>query len=73
MKRMHLADVIRYTCMASGLKYLFEDNAVIIYDSRRAPGGMKTRAYNVAPGVFNSRRTRKHPQKIDSDIGDDDD
>jgi hypothetical protein len=73
LNRMSLADVIRYTCMAGGLKYRFEDHAVIIFDVGAASGEMVTRAYNVAPGVLDSRRTRKHPKKIDSDFGDDDD
>jgi hypothetical protein len=68
-----LYDVIRYSCMASGLRYLFEDNAVIIYDSKQAPTEMNTKAYNMAPGVIDSKRTRKRAKDIDDDDDDDDD
>lgn len=71
LDRIPLSDVIRYTCMASGLRYLFEDNAVIIYDSTQAPTEMNTKAYDLAPGVLDSRRTRKRAKDIDDDDDDD--
>ena len=57
--QLTLEDVIRYLCMAAGLRYQIEESAVIITASDIPIKKMQTRSYPIRPGVLDSKLTRK--------------
>lgn len=62
LNRIPLLDVIRYFCLAAGLHFRLEDEAVILTDApSAAPGTMESRAYPLAPGVLDAKPTRDRP------------
>jgi general secretion pathway protein D len=54
-----LADLIRYICDASGLRYRFDDAAVVIADPSFPMEKMETRFYRVKPTVFGVKSTKR--------------
>lgn len=58
-----IGEVIKYICMATGLKYRIEDQAVIIGDSSIEQ--METRFYQTNSGLINSIVTNLNPIKTD--------
>ena len=65
LSRITLDQAIRYVCMAAGLHYRFDQNAVILSDVPLPRGAFETRVYDLAPGVLKPRPTRPKPKKID--------
>ena len=58
-RNLPLGDAIRYVCMAAGLHYKVEKNAIIIAHKDIPIERMETRFYPVPAGVFSSKPTRK--------------
>ena len=57
--RMPLGEVVRYVCLAAGLEYKIDDNAVIIADRGVPLDRMETRFYSVNAGVLDTTPTRQ--------------
>jgi len=57
--RMPLGELVRYVCLAAGLQYKIDDNAVIIADRGAPLDRMETRFYSVNAGVLDSMPTRQ--------------
>lgn len=60
--------VVRYVCLATGLLYSYDGNALMVFDSK-APQPMETRVYRVGVGVVDSPRTRQKARSLDKDFG----
>jgi len=58
-------EIVRYLCLATGLKYRIEASAVVIADDSVALDKMETRIYLLAPGVLDAKRTRKKVKSIE--------
>lgn len=65
LSNISVEKLIEYVCLASGLHYRFDDNAIIIADQALPESGMRTRVFNVAPGVVDPERTRPKAKSID--------
>lgn len=71
MTNIPLGEVVRYVCLAAGLKYKIESHAVLIADKNEPLDLMELRFYSVEAGVFDTIRTRTSSAGFDT--GDDDD
>ncbi len=60
---MPIGEAIKYVCLATGLKYRIEDQAVVIGDSSIEQ--METRYYQTQSGLINSIVTNLNPIKTD--------
>ena len=65
LRNIPLDKLVEYTCLAAGLHYRFAEEAVIIADQPLPEGEMRTRVFQVAPGVVDPPRTRPPAQPID--------
>ncbi len=65
LRNIPLDKLVEYTCLAAGLHYRFAGEAVIIADQPLSEGEMKTRVFQVAPGVVDPPRTRPPAKPID--------
>lgn len=72
-RRLSIEEIVRYLCMATGLQYRLEANAVVIADTSVALDKMETRFYHLEPGVLDSKKTRKAKFLKFGDEDDDDD
>jgi len=69
LTRISMEDLLRYVCMASGMHYAIENNAVVIADPSIAITEMRTRYYNVTPDVTRSLVEQKRPRDSRRDRG----
>jgi hypothetical protein len=63
-----LSAVVRYVCLATGLLYSYDANALMVFDSKTAQP-METRIYHLGVGVVDSPRTRQKAKSLDKDAG----
>jgi hypothetical protein len=66
-----LRDLIRYVCLVTGLRYRIDRPAVILADHTVRLDAIETRVFHVAPGVFDTGRTRAR-QTLDAFEDDED-
>jgi len=62
MQKVTLGEAIRYVCLAGGLNFRVESDAVVIADNSLPLTPMESRVYRVAPGVLDTPRTRSAPK-----------
>jgi len=65
LSNISVEKLVEYACLAAGLHYRFDENAIIIADRALPENGMSTRVFNVAPGVVDPERTRPKAKSID--------
>jgi len=71
MNNVPLTELVRYVCLVSGLRYSYDQNALMVFDSV-APQSMDTRVYNLNAGILDSTRTRHKPKHLEG-VGDEED
>jgi hypothetical protein len=69
LNNVPLNAVVRYVCLASGLLYSYDENALMVFDSKAAQPRMETRVYHMGAGVVDSPRTRQKAKSLDKDFG----
>jgi len=65
LNHITLDQVIKYTCLASGLHHRFDQSAVVVSDRPFPAAKMRTRAFHMSPDTIAPRHTRPKPKKID--------
>ncbi len=68
LNNIPLSAVVQYLCQATGLLYSYDENTLMVYDSKTAQP-MQTRVYHLGVGVVDSPRTRPKAKPIDKDFG----
>jgi hypothetical protein len=68
LNNVPLSDVVRYVCLATGLLYSYDANALMVFDAT-TPRPMETRVYRLGVGVVDSPRTRPRAHSIDGNVG----
>jgi hypothetical protein len=68
LNNVPLNAVVRYLCQATGLYCSYDENALMVSDSKTAPP-MVTRVYHLGVGVVDTPRTRPKAKSIDKDFG----
>lgn len=65
LRNVSVEKLVEYACLAAGLHCRFDEQAVIVADQLLPADAMRTRVFNVAPGVVDPERTRPKAKKIE--------
>ena len=66
LNNVPLNAVVRYLCLATGLLHSYDENALMVFDSKTA-APLETRIYRLGVGVVDSPRTRPKAPSSDRD------